>query len=318
MRCASGRNVLQAFAARPDVGQSRCVANPRRILVGLLGRASNSRARRPCMKPRVTPKASPISTVCSIPTAWAAPSVSDVVDFAERFGFNGLNVTFPYKQEIIPLLTDLSEVAQALGSVNTVVFRGNRRFGHNTDMWGFKESLRRGLADVRRDSVLLIGAGGAGAAVATRLAGQRCEQDCLSGCRTVQGDRACRTAAGHFGAGRARATADITLSAASVDGIVNATPVGHGEAARHSARSVASAGRVLGSRHHLLPAGNAVAGRGAQASAAARSAAKAWRSFRRYGLLNCSPASSPDVDRMKAAFAASKEKLPLDRAGVPK
>ena len=82
---------------------------------------------------------------------------------AERMGFAGLNVTHPCKQAIIPFLDDLSPDAAALGAVNTVVLREGRRVGHNTDWWGFAESFRRELADVRRERVVQFGAGGAGA-----------------------------------------------------------------------------------------------------------------------------------------------------------
>ena len=64
-------------------------------------------------------------------------------------GFTGLNITHPCKQAVIPLLTELSPDAQALGAVNTVLLRDGRRIGHNTDWWGFAENFRRGLPDVR-------------------------------------------------------------------------------------------------------------------------------------------------------------------------
>lgn len=85
---------------------------------------------------------------------------------AEERGFAGVNITHPCKQLILPLLDGLSEDAAALGAVNTVVFENGRRFGHNTDWWGFAESFRRGLRDVPMDAAVLLGAGGAGAAVA--------------------------------------------------------------------------------------------------------------------------------------------------------
>ena len=50
--------------------------------------------------------------------------LAEIVAFAGHFGFTGFNVTFPYKQEIIPLLDELSAAAEVLGSVNTVVLRG--------------------------------------------------------------------------------------------------------------------------------------------------------------------------------------------------
>ena len=80
-------------------------------------------------------------------------------------GFAGLNITYPCKQLVMPLLDALSEEARAIGAVNTVVREGERLVGYNTDgpgwAWGFKRALPR--ADLSR--VVLLGAGGAGAAV---------------------------------------------------------------------------------------------------------------------------------------------------------
>jgi shikimate dehydrogenase len=97
--------------------------------------------------------------------AGAAP-LAAVLEEAEQRGFVGLNVTYPSKQAVIPLLHELSPEARALHSVNTVLFRGGRRIGYNTDWWGFAESFRREMADVNPRRVVLVGAGGAGAAVA--------------------------------------------------------------------------------------------------------------------------------------------------------
>lgn len=88
---------------------------------------------------------------------------------AERLGYDGLNVTHPYKQRIIEHLDDLSADAARLGAVNTVVLRDGRRVGHNTDWYGFARSLDRQLPDVELGAVLQLGAGGAGAAVAYAL-----------------------------------------------------------------------------------------------------------------------------------------------------
>ena len=84
---------------------------------------------------------------------------------AVREGYSGLNITFPCKQAVMPLLHGVSEEARAIGAVNTVVIAGERLTGHNTDAsgwsWGFKRALPQ--ADLSR--VVLLGAGGAGAAV---------------------------------------------------------------------------------------------------------------------------------------------------------
>ena len=93
-------------------------------------------------------------------------ALPDLLNAAERLGFDGLNLTHPCKQAVIPLLTDLSAEARAIGAVNTVVLRNGKRWGHNTDCTGFAEGFRRGLPGVETRHVVLLGAGGAGAAVA--------------------------------------------------------------------------------------------------------------------------------------------------------
>ena len=95
--------------------------------------------------------------------------LADVLTLLETIGFTGCNVTHPFKQTIIALLDDLAPDAAAIGAVNTVILGDGRRRGHNTDCWGFAESFRQGLPDVPRRSVLQIGAGGAGVAVARAL-----------------------------------------------------------------------------------------------------------------------------------------------------
>lgn len=87
----------------------------------------------------------------------------------EAAGYAGVNVTHPCKQAIIPLLSDLSPDAQALGAVNTVLFRGGRRIGHNTDWSGFSESFSRRLQGADLAHAVQVGAGGAGSAVAYAL-----------------------------------------------------------------------------------------------------------------------------------------------------
>jgi shikimate dehydrogenase len=88
-----------------------------------------------------------------------------LIEAARVMRFTGLNITYPCKQAVIPLLDALSEEAAAIGAVNTVVRTGDRLVGHNTDAagwaWGFKRALPK--ADLSR--VVLLGAGGAGAAV---------------------------------------------------------------------------------------------------------------------------------------------------------
>lgn len=89
-----------------------------------------------------------------------------LIDAARVMGYAGLNITYPCKQAVIPLLDGLSDEARAMGAVNTVVFEGGRAIGHNTDGSGWAWGFRRALPDAPLGCVALLGAGGAGSAIA--------------------------------------------------------------------------------------------------------------------------------------------------------
>lgn len=156
----------------------------------------------------------------------APGDLAELLASAERLGFAGVNITHPVKQAVIPLLDELSPEAEAIGAVNTVVFRAGRRVGHNTDWCGFSESLRRGLPGARLDAVLLVGAGGGGSAVcyaALRLGVQRLvvfDQD------AARAERLVRHFAPHFRGARISAVADHEPAIHCVDGLIHATPTG--------------------------------------------------------------------------------------------
>ncbi len=86
-----------------------------------------------------------------------------------RQGYRGLNVTFPCKQVVMPLLDDCSPEARSIGAVNTVVIDGGRLTGHNTDGTGWGWGFRRALPDADLARVVLLGAGGAGSACADAI-----------------------------------------------------------------------------------------------------------------------------------------------------
>ena len=156
----------------------------------------------------------------------AGRSLAEVVTDAEARGFAGLNVTHPYKIEVLSLLDDLSDNARAAGAVNTVVFRNGRRRGHNTDLWGFAESFRRGLPGVALNQVLLLGAGGAGGAVAHALLSLGVQRLQVFDCDAGRAARLAEALCGHFGAERAGVAGSPREVAGALDGLVNATPVG--------------------------------------------------------------------------------------------
>jgi shikimate dehydrogenase len=145
---------------------------------------------------------------------------------AGRHGFAGLNVTHPFKEGILRHLDGLSDEAAAIGAVNTVVLGAGRAIGHNTDCWGFAESFRSTLEGADLGRVLLLGAGGAGKAVAHALlqlgAGHIMVYD-------IDPHRAAGLADSLDSRSRlpvAAAVRDLPEAARRADGIVNATPVG--------------------------------------------------------------------------------------------
>ena len=153
-------------------------------------------------------------------------ALPELLTSAERFGFSGLNITYPCKQAVMAHLHELSPHAEALGAVNTVVMRDGRRIGHNTDWSGYAESLRADLPGADLSSVVLFGTGGAGAAVAYALLMSGVGRLSLVDTDT---DRAA-TLAAQLGPRFPRA--EVVVATATREavreaaGLVNATPVG--------------------------------------------------------------------------------------------
>lgn len=105
---------------------------------------------------------------------YRAFDLADISEFpslvASHPTLEGLNVTVPYKQRILPFLKGLSDEARQLGAVNTLVREGDGWVGHNTDVWGFQRSIQPFLAN-RHERALVLGTGGSAAAVHHVLAG---------------------------------------------------------------------------------------------------------------------------------------------------
>lgn len=144
---------------------------------------------------------------------------------ARTMGFAGLNITFPCKQAVIPLLDDLSDEARQMGAVNTVVARDGRWVGHNTDAAGWRWGFTRALPHASLDKVLLVGAGGAGSAIAhavlrlgareLRIVDQEAERA-----------RRLAEALNAIHGPRAVALIDIDRAFDGADGLIHATPTG--------------------------------------------------------------------------------------------
>ncbi len=84
----------------------------------------------------------------------------DVVPFLQKKEFRAINVTIPYKETVIPYLDEISEDAEKIGAVNTVVNRGGKLYGYNTDYYGAQKLMQSADLDPKGKKVLILGTGG--------------------------------------------------------------------------------------------------------------------------------------------------------------
>jgi shikimate dehydrogenase len=159
-------------------------------------------------------------------TGIGADALPALVQAARWMGFAGLNVTYPCKQAVIPLLDELSDEARTMGAVNTVVFRDGRATGHNTDGSGWRWGFERTLPGADLSCVVLLGAGGAGSAIAHAL--MRMQAGAL---RIVDADPARAEALAAelnrlYPGPRAAGGAAVATALQGASGLVHATPTG--------------------------------------------------------------------------------------------
>ena len=100
-----------------------------------------------------------------------ATAIGDLLSAGINLGFNAFNVTHPCKQLVLEYLDDIDPAAKRLGDCNTVLIEDGKLIGYNTDRSGFASALALELPDANLADVVLLGAGGAGSAVADALIG---------------------------------------------------------------------------------------------------------------------------------------------------
>ena len=88
-----------------------------------------------------------------------------IADLLKNGDFDGINVTIPYKKEVLPYLDEIDPLALRLGAVNTIVKRGGKLFGYNSDYYGFLSLLQRTGIEPKNKKVLVLGSGGASVTV---------------------------------------------------------------------------------------------------------------------------------------------------------
>ncbi|SNS84480.1 shikimate dehydrogenase [Noviherbaspirillum humi] len=145
---------------------------------------------------------------------------------AKLIGFAGLNITYPCKQAVIPLLDELSDEARAVNAVNTVVIRDGRLTGHNTDGTGWAWGFRRQLPEANLDRVVLLGAGGAGAAVADAVLRLGAKHLAIVDQDGKRAEALARRMAELHGASCVEAGAGAERALTHASGLIHATPVG--------------------------------------------------------------------------------------------
>jgi shikimate dehydrogenase len=144
-------------------------------------------------------------------------------------GFDGINVTFPCKQAIMPLLDEISSDARQIGAVNTVtISESGRTVGYNTDRIGFRGNFEEGLGReaVEDRAAVLVGAGGAGRAVGFALMDLGASKVIVYDTDTARAAALVADLTLHHGASRCRLADGLTDAFAEAAGVVNATPVG--------------------------------------------------------------------------------------------
>jgi shikimate dehydrogenase len=146
-----------------------------------------------------------------------------LLDGVRNFGFAGVNVTFPYKEAVVPLLDELSDGARAIGAVNTVVVRQERLVGYNTDATGFERAIENLVTASRRGPVALIGAGGVGKAIAFALANLDVAELAIFDSDRAKASQLAAQLRGRLAVRVVDRVEDALQRAA---GVINATPVG--------------------------------------------------------------------------------------------
>jgi shikimate dehydrogenase len=200
----------------------RGYAASKKLLTGLIG-APIAHSASPAMHERAAEALGLRGHYQLIEVAGAdAAGLSLMLEGVRRLGFAGVNVTFPYKEAVVPLLDELAPAAATMAAVNTVVVRDNRLIGHNTDTTGFARAVAPLLA-ASGNAVAVIGTGGVGKAIAFALASLKVTDLRIFDSEPARAEKLAALLAKHGGA---RVAGSVEDALAGATGLVNGTPVG--------------------------------------------------------------------------------------------
>ena len=201
----------------------------RRILVGLIGRNIQGSLSPALFADAFT--AAGIDGFYHLMDADRLPGrqLPQLLDAIKVAGFAGANITYPFKQDIIPLLDAIDPEAAQVGAINTVAIAADgRTAGYNFDRRGWRNSFAETLGpdSAQGKTVVLIGAGGAGRAVAFALMDLSVAAVVLHDLDRSRASALQADVSRHYGAARCRVSGDLERDIAAADGIVNATQTG--------------------------------------------------------------------------------------------
>jgi len=200
----------------------RGYAASKKLLTGLIG-APIAHSASPAMHERAAEALGLRGHYQLIEVAGAdAAGLRMMLEGVRRLGFAGVNVTYPYKEAVVPLLDELAPAAAAMAAVNTVVVRDGRLTGHNTDTTGFARAVAPLLAPAG-NAVAVIGTGGVGKAIAFALASLDVADLRIFDSEPARAEKLAALLARHGGA-RVATSVEDALDGAT--GLVNGTPVG--------------------------------------------------------------------------------------------
>ena len=171
--------------------------------------------------------------MCGIEVTYEALIPADLkLDFdavferCRRNGYRGINITYPYKERVVSKLAVENQTVQLIGACNTVVFDSPRPRGLNTDFSGFIDAFRGVFGLASPGVVAVIGAGGAGSAIAFALAQLGAKSMRLFDVNRASAERLARTIASTSKEIEVEVAMLIGDAVKGADGLVNCTPLG--------------------------------------------------------------------------------------------
>lgn len=210
-------------AVRDAVDAGCAVEKAQSFLLGLIGSPIKSSAA-PAMHEAAAEALGHRALYRLIDVAGAdAAKLRAMLDGVRLLGFSGVNVTFPYKEMVVPLLDAVAPAAAGIGACNTVVSRDGTLTGHNTDSTGFASAFKAVLGDTGDKPVALIGAGGVGRAIAFAMAELGARALHIFDSDTAKANALATRLEGRMAV---RVCRDVGEALTGAGGVINGTPIG--------------------------------------------------------------------------------------------